>query len=170
MVIKIDESLPVREIDWAFDTVLADMRANDDAKIAVVACSINSEIDPDPEEWGPIQSTMGRIFNQGGSIVVSSGNYGKDRPDVDTLPAGWADAVFPLIVAGSVNNEDVLSDFSQGPSHVTAWAPGEDVQCANRGGFRQATGTSFSTGMVSTTHTFFPSQHTQDFARLTFWL
>lgn len=85
---------------------------------------------------------------------MSSGNHALDNKDVDTLPAGWADAVFPLIVAGSVNNNGILSSFSQGPSHVTTWAPGEDVQCASRRNaqrqnFQLETGTSFSAGMVS---------------------
>lgn len=154
VVIKIDPILPIKDLYWAFDTVLSDMMNNADANPAVVAFSINSEPNPDLEEWGPIQTAMGKIFNAGGTIVVSSGNEAADNKDVDTLPAGWADAVSPLIVAGSVNNNGILSSFSQGPSHVTAWAPGEDVQCASRRNsqrqdFQSKTGTSFSTKMVS---------------------
>lgn len=90
------------------------------------------------------------IFDLGGTIVVPSGNQATTlgRQDVDTLPALWESPAFPLIVVGAVDNMGTITPFSQGPTHVTTWAPGLQVQCARRYGFRTSSGTSFSTGMV----------------------
>ena len=147
------------QLIWAFDAVLTQIkfcRRRFRYEPAVIAFAINSRQNAQDDEypWIDIKPIMQQIFDEDGVIVVDSGNHRAEfgRQDVDTLPARWAGSpgtpVFPLIVAGSVNDQGILTFFSQGPSHVTAWAPGLQIQCAKRGGFRRADGTSFSTGMV----------------------
>ena len=70
------------------------------------------------------------------------------RADVDTLPAQWESPAIPLVVVGAVDNAGAIAPFSQGPTHVTVWAPGFPIQCARRYGFHMGSGTSLSTGMV----------------------
>ena len=104
------------------------------------------------EHWPAIRNSMEVLFDLNAAIVVSAGNNPTSRKSaVNQLPAVWADIRedFPLIVAGSVNNDGILR-YSKGPEKVTVWAPGFEVQCADRQNFRSnAVGTSFSAGIVS---------------------
>ena len=138
------------EILWAFSAIRADILNNRRAEPAVIAYPWTA-YNADPIPWSSIKGMIQEIFNLGGTVIVPSGNAAENASrstDVDTLPAMWATANFPLIVVGSVDNTGTLAPFSQGPTHVTIWAPGVDVQCARRFGFRIDSGTSYSTGMV----------------------
>jgi len=157
IMLKLAYPLVNSDIDWAFDAVFTDIetRPRPDVQPVVVAFAVSAGENPLAYPWPDVKRSMEKIFTQNAAIVVSAGNDGVElgRKDVDRLPAIWADVDpgFPLIVAGAVNNEGFESPFSQGPTHVTVWAPGINVECADRGGFRKASGTSFSTGMVSVT-------------------
>ncbi|KAL6719415.1 hypothetical protein ACLMJK_003655 [Lecanora helva] len=154
VVVKINPALPIDELVSGFDEVLLDIRDNADSMPPVVMFSLYStESYPDFALWYPLKRSMQKIFDIGGTIVTLSGNDaeepGRGRP-VDTLPALWADDSFPLIVAGSVDNSGRTASFSQGPNHVTTWAPGVEIQCAARRSTRRLdSGTSFSVGMVA---------------------
>ena len=94
---------------------------------------------------------MQQITKEDATIVVSAGNYARTpgRKNVRSLPARWASASFPIIVAGSVDNNGAPYLSGQRGPRVTAWAPGVEVVCADR---QQSTtkgsGTSVSAGMV----------------------
>ncbi|KAI4274788.1 MAG: hypothetical protein L6R38_006043, partial [Xanthoria sp. 2 TBL-2021] len=150
VVVKVDRDLPFGEILWAFSIINTDIRNSRTARPAVVAFPW-TVYNTDPVPWSIIKTYFEQIFNQGGSIIVASGNNATTpgRQDVDTLPAMWESPTFPLVVVGAVNNIGTIADFSQGPTHVTVWAPGVGVQCAKRYGVKYASGTSPSTGSVA---------------------
>lgn len=72
------------------------------------------------------------------------------NPIVDTFPGILAPQI-PIIVAGAVQESGIVSDFSQGGSSVTVWAPGQMLQCASHSGDGnvRVSGTSLSVGMVA---------------------
>ena len=141
-------------VAWAFYAVDSDIkyRRQRGGQPAVVVFAGGANQDSTTYPWLDVGRSMEEIFSQGAAIVVSAGNQAREcgRQDVDKIPATWADTddKFPLIVAGAVDNTGALTPFSQGPTHVTVWAPGCNVQCANRGSFRKASGTSPAAGMV----------------------
>ena len=141
---------------WAFDEVYDDIltrRENGSQSIVVIAPFGTTE-DPSVSPWPDIKQRMTDIFAMGTAILVPSGNDARERgrsPNIDMIPALWAnvDPSFPLIVAGAVKTGGDIWPYSQSGSHVSIWAPGDRIQCADRKGFRFASGTSFATGMVS---------------------
>ena len=143
------------DIVWAFDKAVQEVALRDHQGKAVVVWAYNS-IERYPDEskhpWNRLKRLMQQLFELDVTIVVSAGNDKTrwTRWYVDTLPALWEGPGFPLIVAGSVDNFGRAAAFSQGPQHVSIWAPGIDVHCAKRdtisGG--RAHGTSVSAGMV----------------------
>ena len=155
-LVVVKTTLRNSDMAWVFSAVLQDIRADSRLRPrqpSVVIFPINSYANPDPggHPWSDARGFMEQIFQEDVPIVVDAGNKrrGTERQAIDTLPAVWAENSFPLIVAGSVNDAGVESDFSQGPDHVTIWAPGQPVTCARRNGVRLAVGTSFATGTVS---------------------
>ena len=142
------------DIAWAFDAVDSHIshRRQRGGQPAVVVFAGGASQNSATYPWPDVGRSMERIFSQGAAIVVSAGNEAREpgRQDVDRTPALWADVddKFPLIATGAVDNRGALTPFSQGPTHVTVWAPGSNVQCANRGSFRKANGTSYAAGMV----------------------
>ena len=149
VVVKFDRRPSFGEILWAFSIINTDIRDRRTAHPVVVAYPWTSyNVDPIP--WSLIKTHFEQIFDQGGTIIVPSGNNATTpgRQDVDTLPAMWESPAFPLVVVGAVNNIGIIPSFSQGPTHVTVWAPGVAVQCAKRYGFNYRSGTSQSTGLV----------------------
>ncbi|KAL8879296.1 MAG: hypothetical protein Q9198_003064 [Flavoplaca austrocitrina] len=149
VVVKFARSPSFGEILWAFSIINTDIRNRRKDHPVVVAYAWTSyNVDPIP--WSIIKTYFEQIFDQGGIIVVPSGNNATTpgRQDVDTLPAMWESPAFPLIVVGAVNDTGIIPPFSQGPTHVTVWAPGVGVQCARRYGFYHRSGTSHATGMV----------------------
>ena len=153
VVIKIGLSLPLRELVWAFDAILTDIKNGGNVKPGVILFPFASFDNPDIMEWVLIKMGMTKIIAQGGTIVVPAGNYAhnaRSRSEADTLPAVWADATFPLIVAGAVNNDGKHFYVSQGGRHVTAWAPGVNNPCAAGPGtrFLAIRGTSGAAAMV----------------------
>lgn len=150
VVVKVDSKLSLGEILWAFSAIRTDIRDSPTTQPAVIAYPWTSH-DVDPIPWLTIKTYFQEIFDLGGTIVVPSGSdAGKPgrQADLDTLPAGWESPIFPLIVVGAVDNLGSPAAFSQGPTQVTVWAPGVNVQCAKRYGFRTGSGTSQSAGMV----------------------
>ena len=155
VMLKIDDS-PINVI-WAFNTALTDIMNKNRQGKAVIAYP-NTARSPSPpgfpgRPWAAAYSFMNDLFKNDVVIVVPSGNFAKEtgRSLVDTLPATLENPKFPLIVAGAVNDLGSPAMFSQGPNHVTTWASGVDVQCAQKGsptGSQTLSGTSFATGMV----------------------
>lgn len=97
-----------------------------------------------------MHSYMKDLFDLDVIVVTSAGNKATrpGRRQVDTVPQLWEGPNFPLIVAGAFDNKGLLVPESQGPAHVTAWAPGFNVGCV-RGQYTSGTGTSISAGAVS---------------------
>lgn len=158
IILKLAWPLLDSDIQWAFDEVYDNILTQQrlDLQPVVVIAAFGSTENPSVRPWPDIKRSMTSTFSLGAAIVVPSGNHARDRgrsPYVDQVPAIWADADanFPLIVAGAVDNAGNAWRFSQGGNHVTVWAPGNQVQCADRGrtNFRFGDGTSFATGMVS---------------------
>ena len=153
IMLKLAYPLENVDIAWAFDAVLTDIQTRPMARPVVVTFAAGAHENPLAYPWPDVRRSMEKIFTQNAAIVVSAGNDGlkPGRKNVDKVPAIWADVdrAFPLIVTGAVDNMGFERPSSQGPKHVTVWAPGTNVQCADRGGFREASGTSYSTGMVS---------------------
>ncbi|KAI4137883.1 MAG: hypothetical protein LQ341_004928, partial [Variospora aurantia] len=133
VVVKFDRQPSFGEILWAFSIINTDIRDSRTAQPAVVTFPW-TVYNADPIPWSIIKTYFEQIFDQGGTIIVPSGSNARTpgRRDVDTLPALWESPVFPLVVVGAVNNIGSIPVFSQGPTHVTVWAPGVDVQCAKR--------------------------------------
>ena len=155
MVVKMSTSFD--DLVWSFDAVSRSNRSNADTRPHVVMFAFNSLGRHVPSQWVGLKRSIQKIFNVGGTIVVSSGNNAEEpgRQDVDTFPALWSHFSFPLTVAGSVDNHGHLAPFYQGPDHVTAWAPGVDVRCATRFiTYRISSGTSYSVRMVSSLYYF----------------
>ncbi|KAL8766221.1 MAG: hypothetical protein Q9209_006935 [Squamulea sp. 1 TL-2023] len=150
VVVKFDRRPSFGEILWAFSIINTDIRDSRTAQPAVVTFPW-TVYNADPIPWSIIRTYFEQIFDQGGTIIVPSGNNATTpgRQDVDTLPALWESPVFPLVVVGAVTNIGSIPVFSQGPTHVTVWAPGVDVQCAKRYGLRGGSGTSHSSGMAT---------------------
>lgn len=105
---------------------------------------------PAGDEWLKIRSNMKELFDIDVVVVNSAGNKATQpgRRQIDTVPQLWESPNFPLVVAGAVDNKGLLVPESQGPAHVTAWAPGFNVGCV-RGQYTSATGTSTSAAAVS---------------------
>ncbi|KAL6715319.1 hypothetical protein ACLMJK_007584 [Lecanora helva] len=143
------------DIVWAFSKALDHIVENDRQSKSVVvfaSTSNNSEsVSTARYPWPLVRSTMRDMFDADIAVIVPSGNFAQASSHdthVDTYPALWESDSFPLIVAGAVNNVGQLAPFSQGPEHVTTWAPGVDVSCAKLDSVPKS-GTSYSTGMVS---------------------
>lgn len=159
VMLKIDNR--ALNVIWSFNTALNDIMAKKRQGKAVIAYPNTSTAQSPPGfppyPWSYAYSYMRDLFANDVAIVVPSGNFAlkQGRSLVDTLPATMektTDPPFPLIVAGSVNNLGERAEFSQGPNHVTTWAPGEKVRCAAKGnprGLQEISGTSFSVGNVS---------------------
>ena len=149
VVVKLAYPTLNSDLPWTFDRVLTDIKSLPQDQRAVVVFATGGRQTP-RYPWPNAKDSM---ESRNAAIVVSAGNDAlkQGNQKVDKLPAIWADvdANFPLIIAGAVDNTGNLRPSSQGPEKVTVWAPGTDVQCAEKGGFRKASGTSHSAGMVS---------------------
>lgn len=152
-LIVIKASTMAGDLVYAFSKALDDIIANDRQKKSVVVFAAVSNSNVLAWSWSIVKASIKTLFDADATVVVPSGNFGdvpRSKP-VSHFPAVWESPSFPLIVAGAVNNEGVEWSFSQGPNHVTIWAPGE-VSCAKqRSTSAFGRGTSFSTGMASTT-------------------
>jgi len=155
-LIVIKATLHVADISWALVKARDDIRANDrqTKSVVLVPATARDPYYPGQElqqPWSRVRELMQELMDSDAVIVVPSGNEVKRSRDVDLLPALWESPAFPIIVAGSVDNDGVTAPFSQGPSHVTAYAPGARIQCALGSGYGSGLneGTSFSAGMVS---------------------
>lgn len=139
-------------IRWAFYTARDDIMANNRQGQSVV---LFAKSDPVKGEtytgpWTGIRSYMQQLFDMDVVVVTSAGNKGtrSGRQQIDTVPQLWESPDFPLVVAGAVYNTGLLVPSSQGPNHVTAWAPGYNVGCVV-GPSTAASGTSTSAAAVS---------------------
>jgi len=161
VMVKINEK--ASNVVWAFNTINDDIVRKGRRGRAVIAYP-NTAKDANQGgfpgyPWSNAYAFMKDLFQNDVIVVVPSGNFGAERGRslVDTLPATLEksnDPKFSLIVAGAVDNLGAVPPFSQGPNHVTAWAPGLSVRCAARGsphGLQAISGTSFSTGTVGST-------------------
>ncbi|KAL6718502.1 hypothetical protein ACLMJK_004594 [Lecanora helva] len=152
VVVKLDDTnLGVVEPLEAFDLVYRDIVSSGGYRPPVVIFSILSTPPIVPVQHAATKVYMNKLLDIGATIVVPSGNYAdKGRPNVDSIPAIWEDAQnFPIVVVGSVDNAGAVAPFSQGPNHVTIWAPGVGIRCARRYSFYVQEGTSASGGTVA---------------------
>ncbi len=151
-LIILKASRRVSNLSWALYKARDDIAANNrQGKSVVLFAKSNSEPGiPAGEEWPRMRSYMKELFDMDVVVVNSAGNKGtqQGRRQIDTVPQIYESSDFPLIVAGAVDNEGLRVPLSQGPAHVTAWAPGFNVGCV-RGRFTSGTGTSASAGAVS---------------------
>ena len=145
------------DIAWAWVKVYEDMLQHPNRKAVVLfATGTNGPYSSRsivPQPWGFVHGFMKSIIDLDGVIVVASGNRRdkKFRSDSDTYPALFESPQLPLIVVGAVDNSGALAGFSQGPSHVSLWAPGVLVPCTRPtlSHLSTGTGTSYSAGMVA---------------------
>lgn len=142
----------VSNLNWglyrARDDIIAKNRQG--RSVVLFAKSNSAPGIPAGGEWLKMRSIMKELFDIDAVVVNSAGNKATrpGRRQVDTVPQLWESPDFPLIVAGAVNNNGLRIQESQGPAHVTAWAPGFNVGCV-RGQYTSGTGTSTSAGAVS---------------------
>ena len=142
----------VSNLNWGLYTARDDIITNNrQGKSVVIFAKSNSDTGtPVGEKWSTIRSYMKELFDMDVVVVNSAGNKATQlgRRQIDTVPQLWESSDFPLIVAGAVDNTGLRVPVSQGPAHVTAWAPGFSVGCV-RGQYTLATGTSASAAAVS---------------------
>ena len=149
-------TLNVADLTWAFLKARDDIRWRNREKKSVILFT-GGALEPFypgqdlQQPWTRLKQLMQDLIDADVVIVVSSGNQAQRNPRVDLIPAVWATRDYPLVVVGSVDNDGKSAWFSQGPNQVTAYAPGNTVQCAldteYRSQFRY--GTSYSAAMVS---------------------
>lgn len=176
VMLKIDDR--ASNVIWSFNTAYDDIVAKGRQGRAVIAYP-NTSRNPSPPRfppspWSFAYAAMRDLFAIDVPVVVPSGNFALEpgRSQVDTLPATLErtdSPPFPLIVAGAVDNYGTRAGFSQGPNHVTTWAPGLEVRCAAKGsqrGVQALSGTSFSVGTVSGFRSLHPSPTAIDNRRL----
>ena len=144
------------DIAWAWVKVRDDIRANPGRKAVVVFATGSVDVytpgSTVKEPWSSIRTHMADIISMDGVIVVAAGNSrrGNDRKAVDIFPAVFESAQLPLIVAGAVDDTGRLAWFSQGPGHVSVWAPGVQIPCTRPSRqIQTGRGTSYSAGMVA---------------------
>ena len=137
---------------WAF-SFARDLSREGPSRTVIVFTSASSSAPPGEVSYclARIKQMIQEIFDGDGTVVVPAGNYGRrpGRFNVDTIPAIWSSASFPLIVVGAVDNLGVPAAFSQGGSLVSAHTPGVNLACPYDTQFFFS-GTSFATPMVST--------------------
>lgn len=142
----------VSNLNWALYKARDDIAANNrEGKSVVLFAKSNKDLGiPAGDGWPRMRSYMKELFDMDVVVVNSAGNKGTrpGRRQIDTVPQLYESSDFPLIVAGAVDNEGLRVPLSQGPAHVTAWAPGFNVGCV-RGQYTSGTGTSASAGAVS---------------------
>lgn len=151
-LIILKASTTLSNLNWGLYTARDDIIANNrQGKSVVLFAKSSSDPGIPAGDWGPIMhSYMKDLFDLDVIVVTSAGNKATrpGRRQVDTVPQLWEGPNFPLIVAGAFDNKGLLVPESQGPAHVTAWAPGFNVGCV-RGQYTSGTGTSISAGAVS---------------------
>ncbi|KAK9420104.1 putative Peptidase S8/S53 domain-containing protein [Seiridium unicorne] len=125
----------------------------DRKKKSVVTISLSSGIPAGTLNERKLKGYLKDLFDFDVPVVVASGNDAEEegRSDVDEIPAIWAEDEFPLIVVGSVNAAGARSTFSQGGTHLTVHAPGEDTTCLYKAGntLKTGSGTSFATPLTA---------------------
>lgn len=155
-VINVKSNVYHSDLVWAFLEVKNSMLQHRGRKSVIVFATGSTDMygptTSIPRPWRNIRGYMKDIIAMDGVIVVGAGNRrdGNYRKNVDVLPALFESLDLPLIVAGSVENSGNTADFSQGPAHVSIWAPGIEVACTRPNiNVNYGTGTSYSAGMVS---------------------
>ena len=142
----------IEDIIWALVTAHKNILLNNRQGRAVISLALAADASTqgDPE-MQRVKDIMGELFKIDATIVVPSGNYGYHARQVSTVPGIWESESFPLIVVGGIERGGFASSISQGGSHVTTYAPGQSVLCANKdNGHGLLTGTSAASGMVKT--------------------
>jgi len=151
-LVIVKSSLLQGDIVYSFSKVLDDIIDRNRQRKTVVVFAATSNGNSEDWSWRRVKSSIEDLIAADAVIIVPSGNraaFHRRAKDVFTFPAVWEAPDFPLIVAGAVENDGTESVYSQGPRHVTTWAPGK-VTCAKpSSGTASDIGTSFSTGMVS---------------------
>lgn len=70
-------------------------------------------------DFARIRRRMQRLLDDDILIIVTAGNFANPgREDVDMFPSVWESAAFPVIVAGSSNQNGVKAAYSQAGPHV----------------------------------------------------
>lgn len=161
-LITIKASLRETDIVYAFAKALEDIIENNRQEKSVVIFAAAAKDGSQSWAWNIVKAAMKNLFAADAVVVVGAGNLGDPRDPstkiITQAPAVWEGPDFPLIVVGAVDNRGDELSWSQGPQHVTVWAPGE-VVCAIDGTLvHRDRGTSFATGMVSSLYYLFSSR------------
>lgn len=160
-LIILKATLSLADIWWALLRARDDIRLHNRQMKSVVLLAALARVPYYPgqdleQPWYSVKRLMQELIESDAVIVVPAGNEAGRNKNVDLLPALWESRTFPIIVAGTIDDDGVTADFSQGPDHVTAYAPGDPVRCAIGNGYTShlERGTSFSAGMVSVSASF----------------
>ncbi|KAK6063014.1 Subtilisin-like protease 3 [Seiridium cupressi] len=153
VVIKMAANLLSELLD-AINEVANDIYHKPDRKKkSVVTISLSSGIPAGTLNERKLKGYLKDLFDFDVPVVVASGNDAEEEghSNVDEIPAIWAEDEFPLIVVGSVNAAGARSTFSQGGTHLTVHAPGEDTTCLYKAGntLKTGSGTSFATPLTA---------------------
>lgn len=129
-------------LDWVASKVIGNPTYTSGKRRAVIHMSLG----------GDQESTLSRavesLLDTGlFHIIVSAGNSHADAAEYSPAKLG---SDTPVIVVGSTNVNDDFSSFSNFGHSVSILAPGEDVVSADvNGGYRKASGTSFSAPLLT---------------------
>jgi len=129
-VVMADNSM--EELLDAIGQIVADLRSRPDRrKRSVVTMSMHGQdFIPGDYTAAELYQAIGQLMGLDVPMVVPAGNGAdKGHPNVDHVPAAFAEESYPLIVAGLVNASGDISQFSQTGPEVTLYAVGEGVQC-----------------------------------------
>ena len=94
-----------------------------------------------------LRAAIADAVARGVVVLAAAGNSGTEIPE---FPAAYAPEIDGLLSVGATDDAGVLTPFSSWGDTVTVAAPGKAlVAPANGGGYLRASGTSFSTPLVS---------------------
>lgn len=94
-----------------------------------------------------LRSALQDAVAAGVVVLAAAGNTGTDEPQ---YPGAYASEIAGMLSVGATDDAGVLTDFSSWGDTVTLAAPGSQIVVPrNRGGYVLASGTSFSTPLVS---------------------
>jgi hypothetical protein len=123
--------MKVKEMVDAFEEIIKDLEAHPERrKHSVAVMSVSGNEVPGNPNNALLRAAIKKVMDMDVPVVVSGGNYAdKGRPNIDQIPALFAEPDYPLIVVGSANAAGDPSTFSQTGPQLTIYAVGEDITC-----------------------------------------
>ena len=102
--------------------------------VVTMSMAVRFPFDPNSQIQRRLKARIQDLFDLDVPVIVSSGNDGVNTPEINSVPAVFADNNFPLIVVGSTNTAGIESSFSQRGPGLTTRAIGEDITCMPKDG------------------------------------